>query len=122
MKKYYVTTPIYYINDNPHIGHVYTTMAADIIARYRKSMGREVMFLTGTDENAVKIERAAKEKGLVNVADVGRAQIISVRARDYFQFGLDQLKLNPWFTAKGPPCELPHDADGGDQSKPRSCD
>ncbi|HNW31128.1 MAG TPA: methionine--tRNA ligase [Caldisericia bacterium] len=86
MKKYYVTTPIYYINDNPHIGHVYTTMAADIIARYRKSMGREVMFLTGTDENAVKIERAAKEKGLTTQQFVDQ---LAVQWEDYFKkFGL----------------------------------
>lgn len=64
MKKYYVTTPIYYINDSAHIGHVYTTMAADIVALYRRSMGRDVMFLTGTDENAVKIARVAAEKGM----------------------------------------------------------
>ncbi len=64
MKKYYVTTPIYYINDKAHIGHVYCTMSADIIARYKRSMGYDVMFLTGTDENATKVERAAAEKGL----------------------------------------------------------
>ncbi|MGC8001327.1 class I tRNA ligase family protein, partial [Salmonella enterica] len=55
---------IYYINDSAHIGHVYTTMAADIVALYRRSMGRDVMFLTGTDENAVKIARVAAEKGM----------------------------------------------------------
>lgn len=63
MKKYYVTTPIYYINDRAHIGHVYCTMAADIAARYKRSMGYDVMFLTGTDENATKVERAAQAAG-----------------------------------------------------------
>ncbi len=70
MKRYYVTTPIYYVNDKPHIGHVYTTMAADIVARFKRACGHQVMFLTGTDENAVKIERAAREKGMTTQAFV----------------------------------------------------
>ena len=61
---FYVTTPIYYVNDVPHIGHVYTTVAADVIARYMRSTGRTVMFLTGTDEHGQKVEQAAKERGL----------------------------------------------------------
>ena len=64
MKKFYVTTPIYYINDKAHIGHIYCTMSADIIARYKRSMGFDVMFLTGTDENATKVERVAQAKGI----------------------------------------------------------
>lgn len=63
-KKFYVTTPIYYVNDIAHIGHACTTMAADIVARYRKLLGGEVFFLTGTDEHGAKIAEAAKEKGL----------------------------------------------------------
>jgi methionyl-tRNA synthetase len=51
MDKCYVTTPIYYVNDVPHIGHAYTTVAADILARYNRLMGRSVFFLTGTDEH-----------------------------------------------------------------------
>ncbi|MDF1535704.1 MAG: methionine--tRNA ligase [bacterium] len=62
-KTFYVTTPIYYVNDVPHIGHVYTTVAADVISRYMRSAGREVMFLTGTDEHGQKVEQAAKERG-----------------------------------------------------------
>ena len=62
-KKFYVTTPIYYVNDIPHIGHAYTTVAADILARHNRLMGREVFFLTGTDEHGQKVEKAAKEKG-----------------------------------------------------------
>lgn len=64
--KYYVTTPIYYVNDKPHIGSAYTTIAADIIARYwREKIGSEnVFFLTGTDEHGQKIEQAAAEKKL----------------------------------------------------------
>jgi methionyl-tRNA synthetase len=60
--KFYVTTPIYYVNDIPHIGHAYTTLAADILARYNRLRGREVFFLTGTDEHGQKVEKAALEK------------------------------------------------------------
>ncbi len=62
-KKFYVTTPIYYVNDIPHIGHAYTTIAADILARHNRLLGRNVFFLTGTDEHGQKVEKAAKEKG-----------------------------------------------------------
>lgn len=62
-KKYYITTPIYYVNDVPHIGHAYTTIAADIMARYQRLKGNEVFFLTGTDEHGQKIENTAAENG-----------------------------------------------------------
>ncbi|MBV6342034.1 methionine--tRNA ligase [Candidatus Magnetobacterium casense] len=58
-EKLYVTTPIYYVNDVPHIGHAYTTVAADILARFNRLMGREVFFLTGTDEHGQKVEKAS---------------------------------------------------------------
>jgi methionyl-tRNA synthetase len=61
--KFYVTTPIYYVNDVPHIGHAYTTIAADILARFHRLKGKEVFFLTGTDEHGQKVEKAAQEKG-----------------------------------------------------------
>jgi methionyl-tRNA synthetase len=61
-EKFYVTTPIYYVNDVPHIGHAYTTIAADILARYNRLKGRRVFFLTGTDEHGQKVEKAAREK------------------------------------------------------------
>ena len=64
MKKYYITTPIYYVNDKPHIGHAYTTIAADIVARWRRLQGDEVFFLTGTDEHGVKICQSAQIKGI----------------------------------------------------------
>ena len=54
MKKFFVTTPIYYVNDKPHIGHAYTTIVADILARWHRMQGDEVLFLTGTDENSQK--------------------------------------------------------------------
>ncbi|MEW6609379.1 MAG: methionine--tRNA ligase [bacterium] len=62
--KYYVTTPLYYVNDLPHIGHSYTNVAADTLARYKRLRGDDVFFLTGTDEHGQKIERTAKEQGL----------------------------------------------------------
>ena len=62
-QRFYITTPIYYVNDVPHIGHAYTTIAADILARYNRLRGRDVFFLTGTDEHGQKVEKAAKEKG-----------------------------------------------------------
>ncbi len=61
---FYVTTPIYYVNDAPHIGHSYTTIAADVLSRYHRASGRDVRFLTGTDEHGIKIVKAATEKGL----------------------------------------------------------
>jgi len=62
--QFYVTTPIYYVNDRPHIGHVYTTTLADVLARYHRLCGRDVFFLTGTDEHAAKVVDAAAERGL----------------------------------------------------------
>ncbi len=64
MKKFYITTPIYYVNAEPHIGSSYTTIIGDILARYRRLMGYEVFYLTGTDEHGQKIAQAAREKGL----------------------------------------------------------
>jgi len=64
---YYVTTPIYYVNDHPHIGHCYTTLIADVAARMARLVGgpdRDVLFLTGTDEHAEKVSKAAAERGL----------------------------------------------------------
>ncbi|MEZ4325456.1 MAG: methionine--tRNA ligase [Polyangiales bacterium] len=63
MKPFYVTTPIYYVNDKPHIGHAYSTAAADMLARYHRLRGQPTRFLTGLDEHGLKIERRAKELG-----------------------------------------------------------
>ena len=60
---FYVTTPIYYVNDVPHIGHSYTTIAADVLARYHRLLGDDVHFLTGTDEHGTKVQRAAEANG-----------------------------------------------------------
>lgn len=63
-KPFYITTPIYYPSGNPHIGHCYTTVACDSIARFKRMQGYDVMFLTGTDEHGLKIEQKAAEKGV----------------------------------------------------------
>ena len=63
-KPFYITTPIYYPSGNPHIGHCYTTVACDSIARYKRMQGHDVMFLTGTDEHGQKIEQKANEAGI----------------------------------------------------------
>ena len=70
MARYYLTTPIYYVNDRPHIGHAYTTILADAVARERQLMGDEVRFLTGTDEHGDKVERAAVARELSPQAHV----------------------------------------------------
>ncbi|NPA12791.1 MAG: methionine--tRNA ligase [Aquificae bacterium] len=62
--KFYITTPIYYVNDVPHLGHAYTTIAADTLARYNRQKGIPTFFLTGTDEHGLKIQKSASEKGV----------------------------------------------------------
>ncbi len=64
MKKFYITTPIYYVNDKPHIGNAYTTIAADVLARYYRQQEYEVFFLTGTDEHGAKVAQSAGRAGL----------------------------------------------------------
>ena len=64
MKPFYVTTPIYYVNDKPHIGHAYTTILADVLSRYHRNKGRDVFFLTGLDEHGQKVQQAAEERGV----------------------------------------------------------
>ena len=61
---YYITTPIYYVNDSPHIGHAYTTLACDVLARFKRLDGYEVMFLTGTDEHGQKVAKSAEAAGV----------------------------------------------------------
>ena len=67
MSTFYVTTPIYYVNDLPHIGHIFTTVVADTVARYRRMAGEDVFFLTGTDEHGQNIERAAAKQGVTPI-------------------------------------------------------
>jgi len=63
-KNYFITTPIYYVNDSPHIGHAYTTLACDVLARFQRLDGLNVKFLTGTDEHGQKVEKAANNEGI----------------------------------------------------------
>ena len=63
-KTFYITTPIYYVNDIPHIGHAYTTILADVISRYQKQIGDDSFFLTGVDEHGQKVQEAAKKRGV----------------------------------------------------------
>ena len=64
MKKFYITTAIDYVNSKPHLGHAYEKICADVIARWKRMEGYNTFYLTGTDENAIKNEQAAKEKGI----------------------------------------------------------
>ena len=77
-KPYYITTPIYYPSDKLHIGHTYCTVAADAIARYKRMIGCDVMFLTGTDEHGQKIEEYAIRDGVSPKEYVDRMKIEAV--------------------------------------------
>ena len=83
MKPYYITTPIYYVNDKPHIGHAYTTLACDVLARFKRLDGYSVKFLTGTDEHGQKVQAAAEKAGVSpqeftdTVSNKGRASACS---------------------------------------------
>src|ERR671938_98362 len=66
-QKFYITTAIDYVNDDPHIGHMYEKIVADVVARHRRRMGDDVWFLTGTDEHGQKIERAAAKEGILPI-------------------------------------------------------
>jgi methionyl-tRNA synthetase len=70
--RFYVTTPIYYVNDAPHIGHAYTTVTADALARWHRLIGDDVFFLTGTDEHGLKVQRAAEANGLTPMEHADR--------------------------------------------------
>ena len=66
-KNYFITTPIYYVNDLPHIGHAYTTLACDVLARFQRLEGINVKFLTGTDEHGQKVEKAAINESIKTI-------------------------------------------------------
>lgn len=87
MKTFYVTTPIYYANSLPHLGHLYTTMVADCIARYRRQRGYETYFLTGTDEHGINVQRAAARSGRTPKEHVD--YIVGELKRSFAAFGLD---------------------------------
>ena len=77
--RFYVTTPIYYVNDAPHIGHAYTTVTADALARWHRLLGDDVFFLTGTDEHGLKVLRAAEAAGR---SPIEHADLTSARFRE----------------------------------------
>ncbi len=89
-KPFYITTPIYYPSGNPHIGHCYTTVACDSIARYKRMQGYDVMFLTGTDEHGQKIEEKAKAKGITPKAYVDEIVEIFKKLWDYMNINYDR--------------------------------
>ena len=95
---FYVATPIYYVNDAPHIGHAYTTLACDTIARFARLDGRRVRFLTGTDEHGQKVEKAASEAGAAGVHRRGVAAL----SRSRPPHAHHQRRLHPHHRAAAP--------------------
>ena len=89
-KPFYITTPIYYPSGEPHIGHCYTTVACDSIARYRRMQGRDVMFLTGTDEHGQKIEQKAADKGVTPKEYVDEIVAIFKKLWKYMNISYDR--------------------------------
>ena len=89
-KPFYITTPIYYPSGNPHIGHCYTTVACDSIARYKRMQGYDVMFLTGTDEHGQKIEEKARDKGITPKQYVDEIVEIFKNLWDYMNISYDR--------------------------------
>ncbi|MBT4349950.1 methionine--tRNA ligase [bacterium] len=85
-KKYYITTPIYYVNDQPHIGHAYTTIVADVLARFYRQQGADVYFLTGTDEHGAKIAESAAKTGV-------EPQIFTDQVSQQFQDAWAKLEI-----------------------------
>ena len=95
-RSYYITTPIYYVNDNPHIGHAYTTLACDVMARFKRLDGYDVMFLTGTDEHGQKVEKSAHDAGV-------EPQIFTDRVSQRFRDLEHLVRLYPTTTSSAPP-------------------
>lgn len=89
-EKFYITTPIYYPSGNPHIGHCYTTVACDSIARYKRLQGKDVMFLTGTDEHGLKIEQKAAEKGVTPKEYVDEKVAVFKKLWEYMNISYDR--------------------------------
>src|SRR5215210_4086327 len=84
---FYITTPIYYANSLPHLGHLYTTIVADVVNRYKRQRGFDTFFLTGTDEHGINIQRAAEREGRSNKEQVD--YISGELKRMFTDFGLD---------------------------------
>ncbi len=90
-KTYYITTPIYYVNDRPHIGHAYTTLAADVMARFKRLDGYDVKFLTGTDEHGQKVEKSALKAGVSPQAFTDLVSQSFRELNDVMQFSADDF-------------------------------
>jgi methionyl-tRNA synthetase len=88
---FYVTTPIYYVNDEPHIGHAYCTILADVLARYARLSGVETFFLTGADEHGQKVQRAAEERGVTPQAQADEMVVRFQRAWERLQISNDDF-------------------------------
>ena len=101
MESYYVTTPIYYVNDEPHLGHIYTTIAADVLARFQRQNSKNVFFLTGVDEHGQKVQQAAEARGIepIELADqvVARYESLwpelSISNTDFIRTSSDRHKV-----------------------------
>ena len=95
---YYLSTPIYYVNDSPHIGHAYTSLACDVLARFMRLDGRDVLFLTGTDEHGQKVQKSAAAAGMEPQDFVDQ---VSQRFRDLGEImGLSNDDFHPHY--RGP--------------------
>jgi methionyl-tRNA synthetase len=90
-RRYYLTTPIYYVNDIPHIGHAYTTLACDVLARFKRLDGFEVKFLTGTDEHGQKVEKSAVAAGMSPQAFTDKMSANFRHLADAMNFSYDQF-------------------------------
>lgn len=107
-KTFYITTPIYYVNDKPHIGHAYTTVAADIISRYKRMCGYDVFFLTGTDEHGLKMEQSAQKTGIkpIELADKNNARfrelwnVLNISNDDFIRTTEERHKKTVWAILK----------------------
>ena len=103
-KTFYVTTPIYYVNDKPHIGHAYTTVASDVVCRYKRMCGYDVFFLTGTDEHGQKMEQSAQKQGIkpIELADRNNARfrelwkILNISNDDFIRTTQSRHKKAVW--------------------------
>ena len=104
-KKFYITTPIYYVNARPHLGHAYTTMVCDAIARRQRLLGVDTFFLTGTDEHGVHVERAATAAVRHDVAWVLERAAEAVRLRE--RLAEAQAALDASALAEAPPTATP---------------
>lgn len=91
MGRFYITTPIYYVNDAPHLGHSYTTVTADAIARWHRLLGDDTMFLTGTDEHGLKVARSAEEQGRTPIEQADETSARFVEAWDLLDISNDQF-------------------------------